>query len=77
MASVYEPRRLLFRESWSSVLAGSAIALLTYQVRGVLARILTILLTTWLLAGLAASVGCTAGNGVDKGLSVAGSGIAP
>jgi len=134
MTTVYETNRSLFRVSWSSVLAGSAIALVTYLVlsvlgtaigasavdpletgnplrgfgtgagiwlfvstllaiaagafvagrtapdrgglHGVLTWTLTTLLTTWLLAGLAASVVGTAGNVVGKGLSVAGSGIA-
>ena len=134
MTTVYETNRSLFRVSWSSVLAGSAIALVTYLVlsvlgtaigasavnpmqagnplsgfgtgagiwlfvstlvaialgafvagrtapdrgglHGVLTWTLTTLFTTWLLAGLAASVVGTAGNVVGKGLSVAGSGIA-
>ena len=134
MTTVYETNRSLFRVSWSSVLAGSAIALVTYLVlsvlgtaigasavdpmeagnplsgfgtgagiwlfvstlvaialgafvagrtapdrgglHGVLTWTVTTLLTTWLLAGLAASVVGTAGNVVGKGLSAAGSGIA-
>ncbi|MGR3889956.1 hypothetical protein [Pseudomonas sp. 1152_12] len=134
MTTVYETNHSLFRVSWSSVLAGSAIALVTYLVlsvlgtaigasavdpmqagnplsgfgtgagiwlfvstliaigvgafvagrtapdrgglHGVLTWTVTTLLTTWLLAGLAASVVGTAGNVVGKGLSAAGSGIA-
>lgn len=134
MTTVYETNRSPFRVSWSSVLAGSAIALVSYLVlsvlgtavgasavnpmeagnplsgfgtgagiwlfvstlvavglgafvagrtapdrgglHGVLTWTLTTLLTTWLLAGLAASVVGTAGNVVGKGLSAAGSGIA-
>lgn len=134
MTTVYETNRSPFRVSWSSVLAGSAIALVTYLVlsvlgtaigasavnpmqagnplsgfgtgagiwlfvstllaigvgafvagrtapdrgglHGVLTWTVTTLLTTWLLAGLAASVVGTAGNVVGKGLSAAGSGIA-
>jgi hypothetical protein len=123
MTTVYETNRSLFRVSWSSVLAGSAIALVTYLVLSVLgtaigasavdpmqagnplsgfgtgagiwlfvSTLIAIgvgafvagrtapdrggLLTTWLLAGLAASVVGTAGNVVGKGLSAAGSGIA-
>jgi hypothetical protein len=134
MTTVYETNRSPFRVSWSSVLAGSAIALVTYLVlsvlgtaigasavnpmqagnplsgfgtgagiwlfvstliaiavgafvagrtapdrgglHGVLTWTLTTLFTTWLLAGLAASVVGTAGNVVGKGLSAAGSGIA-
>ncbi|NWE83145.1 hypothetical protein HX795_13620, partial [Pseudomonas edaphica] len=45
-------------------------------LHGVLTWTFTTLLTTWLLAGLAASVVGTAGNVVGKGLSAAGSGIA-
>jgi len=45
-------------------------------LHGVLTWTVTTLLTTWLLAGLAASVVGTAGNVVGKGLSAAGSGIA-
>ena len=134
MTPVYETNRSPFRVSWSAVLAGSAIALVSYLVlsvlgtaigasavdpmqagnplsgfgtgagiwlfvstlvsvglgafvagrtapdrgglHGVLTWTLTTLLTTWLLAGLAASVVGTAGNVVGKGLSAAGSGIA-
>lgn len=134
MSTVYETNRSLFRVSWSSVLAGSAIALVTYVVlsvlgtaigasavspmeagnplsgfgtgagiwlfvstlvaigvgafvsgrtapdrgglHGLLTWTVTTLLTTWLLAGLAASVVGTAGSVVGKGLSTAGSGIA-
>lgn len=134
MNTVYETNRSLFRVSWSSVLAGSAIALVTYVVlsvlgtaigasavspmeagnplsgfgtgagiwlfvstlvaigvgafvsgrtapdrgglHGLLTWTVTTLLTTWLLAGLAASVVGTAGSVVGKGLSTAGSGIA-
>lgn len=134
MTTVYETNRSLFRVSWSSVLAGSAIALVTYVVlsvlgtaigasavspmeagnplsgfgtgagiwlfvstlvaigvgafvsartapdrgglHGLLTWTVTTLLTTWLLAGLAASVVGTAGSVVGKGLSTAGSGIA-
>lgn len=36
MTTVYEANRSLFRVSWSSVLAGSAIALVTYVVLSVL-----------------------------------------
>jgi len=36
MTTVYETNRSLFRVSWSSVLAGSAIALVTYLVLSVL-----------------------------------------
>lgn len=134
MTTVYETNPSLFRVSWSSVLAGSAIALVTYLVlsvlgtaigatavdpmdagnplsgfgtgagiwlfvstllaialgafvagrtapdrgglHGVLTWTVTTLLSTWLLAGLAASVVGTAGNVVGKGLSAAGTGIA-
>ena len=134
MTTVYETNRSLFRVSWSSVLAGSAIALVTYVVlsvlgtaigasavspmqagnplsgfgtgagiwlfvstlvatgvgafdsgrtapdrcglHGLLTWTVTTLLTTWLLAGLAASVVGTAGSVVGKGLSTAGAGIA-
>ncbi|NWD72458.1 hypothetical protein HX870_33180, partial [Pseudomonas gingeri] len=36
MTTVYETNRSLFRVSWGSVLAGSAIALVTYLVLSVL-----------------------------------------
>jgi ElaB/YqjD/DUF883 family membrane-anchored ribosome-binding protein len=45
-------------------------------LHGLLTWTVTTLLTTWLLAGLAASVVGTAGSVVGKGLSTAGSGIA-